>query len=109
MKTTFTATLAILLLSSCALFQREDDSEFRHYRRIASAVVRQDLVLGMGPGDVRAAWGTPYDVEAAGERGRGNERWIYLNGLSARGYRDMAEKRVVYFEGGQVIGWETLR
>lgn len=105
-------------LSSCALLNGRNQSWYSeeseryaqlHQRRIASAVVRQDLVLGMRTHDVRTAWGSPYDVESAGERTSGNERWIYLNGLSSPGFRDMAEKRIVYFERGQVIGWETLR
>lgn len=104
-------SLAVIALSSCALFQGRQGKfdENDYYRRVASAVVRQDLIMGMRPLDVRTAWGTPYQVEAAQHQDNGNERWVYMNGLSAPGFRDMAEKRVVYFENGEVVGWETLR
>jgi len=60
---------------------------------------------GMSKGSVRSAWGDPYRVQIAGEERRGNERWIYADGGASW---DMAPARVVYFEGGRVIGWETL-
>jgi len=102
---------AIPSLTSCALLQgrRAENGENSYQRRIASAVIRQDLILGMDSSDVRQAWGSPEQVESAGgSQESAAERWIYVHGLThAQGLRDMAEKRIVYFQNGAVVGWET--
>jgi hypothetical protein len=104
---------ATLSLSSCALLQgRQSQYDKNSYqRRIASAVVRQDLILGMAGSDVRQAWGSPEKIETAGGiQESAAERWVYVHGLThAQGMRDMAEKRIVYFQNGAVVGWETQR
>ncbi len=66
----------------------------------------QDIAIGM-PGDyVKKAWGDPDNIEASGNPIYKNERWKYLKQVSTpQGYRQ--ERRLVYFEGGRVVGWET--
>ena len=75
--------------------------------RIQSAVEHQDLVLGMDMSDVKSAWGEPRDVETAGSASQGNQRWVYINGLSGSESRQLASSRAVYFERGKVVGWEN--
>lgn len=82
---------------------REDRSRFT--RTIASAIDDGDVALGMPKDAVRESWGDPELVEVAGNPALGNERWTYTRYLSStEGYQ--REERVIYFEGGSVIGWE---
>jgi hypothetical protein len=56
-----------------------------------------DVVLGMQKNDVLASLGKPLRVEVAGNPRNENERWLYkLNGAS----------KFIYFESGEVLGWE---
>ncbi len=58
---------------------------------------KQDIQLGMSKSDVAASWGKPVRVEVAGNPQNENERWLYkMNGAS----------KYIYFEAGQVQGWE---
>lgn len=58
---------------------------------------KQDIQLGMSKTDVAASWGKPVRVEVAGNPQNENERWLYkMNGAS----------KYIYFEAGQVQGWE---
>ncbi len=64
-----------------------------------------DLTTGMTKQAVKDSWGEPELVEVAGNPLYGNERWAYNEQLpSSDGFQ--TEKRIVYFEGGRVIGWE---
>jgi hypothetical protein len=64
-----------------------------------------DLTTGMTKQAVKDSWGEPELVEVAGNPLYGNERWAYSEQLpSSEGFQ--TEKRIVYFEGGRVIGWE---
>lgn len=74
---------------------------------IRSAKRTHDIVKGMAMTDVQSAWGQPHAVEVAGDARFGNERWIYREGLSQKWGTKSA--RVIYFEEGRVIGWETVR
>ncbi len=78
-----------------------DDYRENH---VTPAVQNHDIVLGMNTSEVISAWGRPRDVEVAGNGG-GNERWIYYSGNSIR-YGINPEK-IIYFEDGKVVGWET--
>lgn len=61
------------------------------------AVRTQDILLGMSKGDVLESWGKPLRVEVAGNPRNENERWLYrMNGAS----------KFIYFESGQVQGWD---
>src|SRR5947209_3888910 len=73
--------------------QLSEQQQHQH-ERISRAIASQDLVRGMGMGEVYRVWGQPADVEVAGRGGSGNERWIYYEGLS----RGLSNSRIVYFE-----------
>ncbi|MFP5386815.1 MAG: hypothetical protein ACLGHN_12090 [Bacteriovoracia bacterium] len=61
------------------------------------AVRQQNILLGMTKGDVLESWGKPLRVEVAGNPRNENERWLYrMNGAS----------KFIYFESGQVQGWD---
>jgi hypothetical protein len=65
-------------------------------RRVA-AVAKNDIIYGMKKIDVIESWGEPQKVEFAGDPRNENERWLYhSNGTS----------KYIYFEAGQVKGWE---
>jgi hypothetical protein len=66
----------------------------------------QDIAIGMPADYVKKSWGEPTDIETSGNPIYKNERWQYLRQVSTpQGYKQ--EKRLVYFEGGRVVGWET--
>lgn len=70
-----------------------------------SAIEAADVYLGMSRKAVRDSWGDPETVEIAGNPVYGNERWQYSDyQASSDGYQ--LERRVIYFEGGRVVGWE---
>ena len=72
---------------------------------IQALIEINDITTGMTKQAVKDSWGEPELVEVAGNPLYGNERWAYSEQLpSSEGFK--AEKRVVYFEGGRVIGWE---
>lgn len=61
------------------------------------AIQKQDILLGMKKQDVLESWGKPFRVEIAGNPRNENERWLYQsNGAS----------KYIYFESGEVQGWE---
>lgn len=68
-------------------------------------VEAQDIAVGMPQSLVRQAWGDPDSVEVSGNPQFKNERWRYNKFVSTQdGYKP--EKKIVYFEGGKVVGWE---
>lgn len=72
---------------------------------VAKAVEANDIALGMTQKAVMESWGDPDAVEVAGSQVYGYERWKYNRYISgADGYQK--EMRIVYFEGGRVVGWE---
>jgi len=64
-----------------------------------------DVELGMRSPEVRRAWGDPREVQVAGDPRQGNEKWVY-DGESTFGLTRTGA-RIVYFERGQVVGWES--
>ncbi len=63
--------------------------------------------LGMGKKTVKDMLGEPDQVEFAGSPVYGNERWQYtVESSNERGFQK--KTRVIYFEGGRVVGWQTL-
>lgn len=61
------------------------------------AVRKNDILLGMSKNDVLESLGKPMRVEVAGNPRYENERWLYrMDGAS----------KYIYFESGQVQGWE---
>ena len=70
------------------------------------ADAEDQLRLGMPKQFVKRYFGRPNVVEVAGNPVYGNERWIYERKVSTLdGY--YTEKKVIYFEGGRIVGWET--
>jgi hypothetical protein len=70
-------------------------------------IENNDIAKGMTRSAVLQSWGDPEMVEVAGDPIYGNERWKYSKLTSSEdGYNN--ETRFIYFEGGVVIGWETL-
>ncbi len=76
-------------------------------RRVRGAMQTGDIVLGMTMSEVRNVWGYPVDVDVAGRPGEGSERWTYFMGLSVPWA--LGRARVLFFENGQLVGWETLQ
>jgi len=74
--------------------------------QIADMIEKNDVSLGMSQRAVNESWGDPDVVEVAGDPVYGNERWLYSRYVSSSdGYQKQV--RVVYFESGRVVGWET--
>lgn len=68
-------------------------------------VEAQDIMVGMPQSLVKRSWGEPDLIEVAGNPSFRNEKWRYSRYVSTSdGYKP--EKRIVYFEGGKVVGWE---
>ncbi len=77
--------------------------DLKHFDEIVES---QDIALGMPQDYVRKSWGEPTQIETSGNSIYKNERWQYLKQVSTpQGYKQ--ESRLVYFEGGRVVGWET--
>lgn len=73
------------------------------YKRL---IDNQDIAIGMPNDIVKKSWGDPLNIETSGNALFKNEKWRYLRTISTPdGFKQ--EKRVVYFEGGRVVGWET--
>jgi len=73
---------------------------------VAKTIEAHDISLGMSQKAVRESWGDPDMVENAGNPMYGYERWNYYRfTASSDGYNK--ENRIVYFESGRVVGWET--
>ena len=72
---------------------------------VAKTIESNDISLGMSQKAVMESWGDPDQVEVAGNPLYGYERWRYNRYISGNeGYQK--EMRIVYFEGGRVVGWE---
>jgi hypothetical protein len=66
----------------------------------------QDIAVGMPEALVKKSWGEPETVEVSGNPQFRNFRWHYNRYVSTPdGYKK--ERKVVYFEGGKVVGWEV--
>jgi hypothetical protein len=64
---------------------------------INEAIGNREIVVGMRKDDVMASWGRPSRVDVAGNPSLENERWTFF-------YRGRLKQ--VYFENGQVQGWD---
>ncbi|MCB0364848.1 MAG: hypothetical protein H6624_17480 [Bdellovibrionaceae bacterium] len=84
-----------------------DDDSNGYSEDMAQIIENNDIVVGMSQKAVTESWGDPDMVEVAGSPVYRNERWKYSKYVSSEdGYRK--EMRIIYFEGGRVVGWETL-
>lgn len=67
---------------------------------------QSDVAVGMTCDLVKTAWGEPDQVETAGNPIFKNERWKYQRQItSVDGFKP--QRKVIYFESGKVVGWET--
>lgn len=83
-------------LKTKGIISEEKAPAFNAVERIF-AVRKSDILMGMTKDDVLESWGKPMRVEVAGNPRYQNERWLYrMNGAS----------KYIYFESGQVQGWE---
>lgn len=64
-----------------------------------------DVGMGMTRSQVLRSWGDPVSVEAAGSQNSGNEKWTYSEASTS--YWQGRYERVIYFENGRVVGWQT--
>lgn len=77
-----------------------------HTDEIASLIEKNDISIGMSQKAVNESWGDPDMIEVAGDPVYGNERWRYSRyNAGNEGYQK--QNRVVYFEAGRVVGWES--
>jgi hypothetical protein len=66
----------------------------------------QDIAVGMPESLVKKAWGEPTHVDVSGIPQFHNQKWVYSKMISSQeGFK--TEKKIVYFEGGKVVGWEV--
>lgn len=73
---------------------------------INTIIEKNDVTLGMSQNAVIQSWGDPDIVEVAGNPVYRNERWKYTKMISGdEGFQQ--QTRVIYFESGRVVGWET--
>lgn len=105
-------------LQFLSLPNREARERFAKARGVASinrkispqslrAIENTDIHKGMLKDAVIESWGEPDMREVAGDETYGNERWHYKKLVSSdEGYKQ--ERRIIYFESGQVVGWDTL-
>ncbi len=70
-------------------------------------IENHDIALGMSKELVRKSWGDPESIDVAGNPVYQNERWNYKAYVTdTSGYKK--ENRLVYFEGGYVVGWDSF-
>jgi hypothetical protein len=73
---------------------------------VVSIIEQNDIAVGMTEDWVKQSWGDPDKVEFAGNPEFRNIRWKYLKQIpTPQGYKQ--EIKLVYFEGGKVVGWES--
>lgn len=79
----------------------------KHNPEVIKLIERNDIAAGMHKQAVVESWGDPDAIEAAGNPIYENERWLYTKMISSdEGYEK--QQRIIYFEAGRVVGWETL-
>lgn len=72
----------------------------------SNVIANQDIAIGMSESWVKQSWGEPDGVEYSGNPAFRNQRWKYSRTLaSVDGYK--TQRRIIYFEAGKVVGWET--
>lgn len=86
--------------------EQADHSSAQDQRRVIAQATGA-LTLGLSMDDVYSMWGEPREVIPAGAPGMGYEKWVYYEGLSSPW--SVSTARVIYFEKGEVVGWQTAR
>ena len=76
------------------------------FRQDSSLAPPESIRIGMNKRRVKRALGLPNYREVAGNPKYENERWIYERSVpTLDGY--YKEKRIIYFEKGRLVGWES--
>lgn len=89
-------------LKSEKFFERNKQTQ----EQLQPLVETQDIAIGMPQVLVKKSWGEPENVEVSGNPQFRNEKWRYTKYVSTPyGYK--LERKLVYFEAGKVVGWET--
>lgn len=89
-----------------ALDQRVWNRANNPSQEMKTMLVTSDIAIGMPMDYVIKSWGEPMSKQVSGNPFLKNEKWKYSKNISTRdGYKK--EDRLVYFEGGRVVGWET--
>lgn len=83
-------------------FTSSDEYQDFFYQAMASG----EVALGMSTTQVRSVWGSPREIQVAGEPEQRNEKWIYISTLFTGTPEFSRDKKIVYFEKGFVVGWE---
>lgn len=78
-------------------FLQEEKGSLYTDREKMFAMKKQDILLGMTKAEVMRSWGKPLQVDYAGNPRNENERWLY---------RTHGAAKYIYFESGEVQGWE---
>lgn len=78
-------------------FIQEEKTPLYTDREKMFAMKKQDILLGMTKAEVMRSWGKPNQVDYAGNPRNENERWLY---------RTHGASKYIYFESGEVQGWE---
>ncbi len=102
MRTALILTALVVHAAGCASVW--EDAEYRdsapgRHAYLPPVQTSPNVAYGMRMEDVVDAWGDPAVVQRAGEERDLNQRWTYSN---------VGTKRVLYFENGQLVGWETV-
>jgi hypothetical protein len=122
MKMRWTLLSLALALQGCAAFEGvlstqnsgygagalwNDAPSSRPSRRASPApLITPEVELGMDMDEVLRTWGEPVSTAHAGDQNQGNAMWIYPSTGNEMTHGSGA-RRILYFEGGQVAGWET--
>jgi hypothetical protein len=101
------AALAILL-TGCATTGGTGDTRALYVtqhpevsREFANAILAGNVLIGMSPDMVQAAWGTPTRVEKSGSK-KADEKWIYGN------YLVNSAVTHLYFKTGSLVLYEFV-
>lgn len=85
----------------------EGENDSGYSTSMAKIIEDNEIVVGMSQKAVTESWGDPDLIEVAGNSIYRNERWKYSKYVTSDdGYKK--ENRIIYFEGGKVVGWESL-
>lgn len=68
--------------------------------------IRHELRIGMNMNEVISILGKPQEIQVAGNPELGNQKWTYWEGVNDTLLNK--PRSVVYFEEGEVAGWENL-
>ncbi len=69
--------------------------------RIATAIAKQQVVIGMTAAEVVRSWGKPDKINSSASRDSRHEQWVFSRD------RDIGRTQYVYLENGVVSSWQS--